>query len=46
MKKQVRKDKPTLDELKEFWDGPKVGFNVDLYEKYLKAKKAWRAKMN
>lgn len=48
MKKQTKKDdnKPTTKELKEFWDGPKVGFNEELYEKYLDKKKNWRKNMN
>lgn len=41
-----KKTKPSLKELKKFWDGPKVGFNEDLYKKYLDAKKNWRKNMN
>ena len=32
--------------MKKFWDGPKVGFNEKLYEKFLAAKKEWKIKMN
>jgi hypothetical protein len=46
MKRKTKRNKPTIEELKEFWDGPKVGFNEELYKKYLQAKRAWRAKMN
>ena len=46
MKKKTKKNKPNLKELKEYWDGPKVGVNEDLYKKYIQAKEAWRAKMN
>lgn len=43
-----------IEKYKQFWDGPKVGFNEKLYKKYLDAKKeyrekvrkAWRIKMN
>jgi len=44
--KKTKKNKPSLEELKKFWDGPKVGFNESLYEKYLIAKKNWKIKMN
>ena len=29
---------------KKFWDGPKVGFNEELYNKYLRKKRAYRKK--
>jgi len=41
-----KKDKPSLEELKKFWDGPKAGFNEDLHKKYLDAKKRYKIKMN
>ena len=44
--KLKKSNKPNLKELKKFWDGPKVGFNEELYEKYLDAKKKWKIKMN
>lgn len=46
MKNQNKEDKPTIKELKEFWDGPKVGFSESQYKKYLDAKKNWRKNMN
>jgi len=46
MKNLKKKDKPTTEELKKFWDGSKAGFNEELHEKYLAAKKNWRTKMN
>jgi len=48
MKKQSKKEdnKPTISELKKFWDGPRVGFNEKLYQEYLEAKKNWKIKMN
>ena len=46
MKKKTKKNKPTIEELKAFWNGPKVGFNEELYNIYLQAKADWRAKMN
>ena len=44
----------SIEEYKQFWDGPKVGFNEKLYKKYLeskrkyreKVKQAWKTKMN
>jgi len=32
-----KKDK-TLEEYKSYWDGPKIGFNEELYQEYLKKK--------
>lgn len=32
----------SIKELKEFWDGPKVGFDEELYNEYLRKKKAFR----
>ncbi len=46
MKKKTKKNKPTINDIKAFWDGPKVGFDEKLYNKYLEAKEAWRTKMN
>lgn len=46
MKNQTKKAKHSLKELKEFWDGPKVGFDESQYKKYIEAKRNWRAKMN
>lgn len=45
MKRRTKKAK-TIKEYKEFWDGPKVGFNEELYKEYLRRKELWRAKMN
>lgn len=44
--KMLKKNKPTLEEMKKFWDGPKVGFNEKLYEKFLDAKRKWKIRMN
>lgn len=46
MKKQNKKNKPTIEELKKFWDGTKVGFDESQYKKYIEAKRKWRIKMN
>lgn len=40
------KKKLTIEDYKKFWNGPKVGFDEKLYQKYLDAKKNWRKKMN
>ena len=42
----MKDKKPTLLELKKFWDGPKVGFNEKLYQEYLEKKRNWRKNMN
>jgi len=36
--------KEDLQKYKEYWDGPKVGFNEELYKKYLRKKEAYRKK--
>jgi len=36
------KNHKTLEEYKEFWDGPKVGFNEELYKEYLEKKRKAR----
>ena len=41
MKKEIN-----IIEMKKFWDGNRVGFNEELYRKYLKEKNKWRIKMN
>jgi len=46
MKNQNKKIKPSLTEIKNFWDGPRVGFNKDLYKSYIERKKSWKTKMN
>lgn len=46
MKIKTKKNKPTISELKKFWDGPKVGFNEKLYQEYLDRKKNWIKNMN
>ena len=40
------KNKPTIEELNKFWDGPKVGFNEAQYKKYIDAKNNWIKNMN
>jgi len=42
----MKKKRPTIKQIKAYWDGPKVGFNEELYDKYIQEKKDWRAKMN
>lgn len=40
----LNKKEHSIDELKAFWDGPKVGFDEELYNEYLRQKKAYRKK--
>lgn len=35
-----------IESLKVFWNGPKVGFDEKLYQKYLDEKKDYKKKVN